>query len=541
VQLVTREPHRICAGVAVALALALGACRGPSVIVLGAADDAMPGPIPMMAFLSPTGNNSDDGTQLHPWKTFKWALPRLQPGSTLTLLDGTYDGEGTGYLNVTCDPAATAPSQRSVKAANGTATMPIVVKAANERKAFLHGDPSGPPFSIDACSFWQFSGLHVESGNFQDAPDTADAGSVIVVGEDNHDLTFSRMLVAHPNLYKHSHVFRIGDRSTNITVEDSELYFFHHNAFETSRTTSVKFLRNYINSLGTADIAGGYQSIDGSEGDYGIFLEETNSALVANNIIESVGVGIAVMGRFVDVPSDTPAVVITGNQIVGNIVYGPGTSGLVIDSRCNGDAPCLNPATKVTNTLVANDAFVQGAAGISSAGAIATTVQQVSVIDAGSGVRFVKELDNVGIQSTSTTSNTFARVQAVAFIAQNETSWEFDTCEAISANGTNHEYQPDDASTSNKQTVDPMLGGCLVYLPANSPLQRIGTGGKALGANVLTRYDDDGQPTPMPLWNATTGAFLSCGVVVDINATPGKSCSDVNQRLHVAAVDCPLP
>src|SRR6185436_17284089 len=41
-------------------------------------------------FLSPTGADTNPGTEAKPWKTFRHALPLLRPGHTLVLLDGTY-------------------------------------------------------------------------------------------------------------------------------------------------------------------------------------------------------------------------------------------------------------------------------------------------------------------------------------------------------------------------------------------------------------------------------------------------------------------
>src|SRR5688572_25486442 len=41
-------------------------------------------------YLSPSGLDSNSGAYSSPWKTFGFALPRLRPGDTLILKDGTY-------------------------------------------------------------------------------------------------------------------------------------------------------------------------------------------------------------------------------------------------------------------------------------------------------------------------------------------------------------------------------------------------------------------------------------------------------------------
>jgi Right handed beta helix region len=532
----------------VAAALPFAACSGPSDLTLGEAK-AMP---LATVYLSPSeGSDENDGTRERPWLTFKHALPALQPGSTLVLLPGTYDAASTGYFNVTCDStranAATYPGPRPDLASNGALGAPITVRADQPRTALLSSDGNAPSFFIDACAYWNFQDLYAQSSDFPTQNVVPDAGSVFVVGNDNHDLTFAGILARAPNRWVHSHVFRIDDRSHDVTVTDSELYDFHHNAFETSRTTGVKFLRNYINSRGTKDLTdpGAYMSEDASEGDYGIFFEETSGGLAANNVIESVAAGIGVVGRYQQVPIATPTVTITGNQVLGNVVLDPGNYGLRIDSRCNGDVPCAKAATLVTNTVVSNDAFIGGAAGISSAGAVGTRVEQVSVINAANGLLFVKEPQDLGVPSTSTTANTLATVQSVAFRADGESTWSFDHCAAFSQNPPDHDYQPAGVGVSSPVPVDPTkLGSCLVYLSAGSPLKGAGTDGQDVGAKVLAQYGDDGALTMAPLWNATTGGFVGCGAIVsDVNndSTTAPSCINVQQRLNVGTKDCPLP
>ncbi|HSB74248.1 MAG TPA: hypothetical protein VLC12_01285, partial [Terriglobales bacterium] len=48
-------------------------------------------------YLSPSGSDSNPGTATQPWKTFGHALPRLAPGYTLALLNGTYTDSNSGY------------------------------------------------------------------------------------------------------------------------------------------------------------------------------------------------------------------------------------------------------------------------------------------------------------------------------------------------------------------------------------------------------------------------------------------------------------
>src|SRR3989344_3567658 len=78
-------------------------------------------------YISPTGSDSNAGTSVAPWKTFAFAIPKLQPGNSLILKNGTYNGSNSGYPNINC----------SVSAKNGTASAPITIKAENERQAHI--------------------------------------------------------------------------------------------------------------------------------------------------------------------------------------------------------------------------------------------------------------------------------------------------------------------------------------------------------------------------------------------------------------------
>ena len=62
-------------------------------------------------YLSPGGNDGGPGGVSAPWKTFSYAIPRLNAGDTLILMDGTYDRSNSGYPQITC----------SSNAKNGTA------------------------------------------------------------------------------------------------------------------------------------------------------------------------------------------------------------------------------------------------------------------------------------------------------------------------------------------------------------------------------------------------------------------------------------
>jgi hypothetical protein len=558
-------------GAAVAAALALGACTGPGVISIGT---TVVSPS-MTLYLSPTGSDDHNcSTPEEACQTFRKALPLLQPGSTLLLEDGTYAAATTGYLNIRCDSSAAdagAPlsSTNDVSVANGIIGMPITVQAVHSRLAFLSGDGSGPPLTVDGgCRYWTFDGLRVESTDVPKPLDSPlDNGSVIVVGFDNTGLIFQNLLARYPNRFLHSHVLRIGDGSNDVTVQDSEFYNFHHNAIEAWRTDHLVLLRNYFNSRDTPDIdaPGAYVAEAGTIGDYGIFLEEASDTVAANNIVEDVNDGIGIVGRYgsAHIYSQIISGRIEQNAFLGNIVLNPLDFGFRIDSRCvvpsttdppstTPRMPCNDDARKVTSTDLENDVVIGGAAGISSAGAVGTTINQLTVIDAANGVRIIKEPQNAGVTSTSMTTNSLVTgFQAEAFEVFEEDQWSFDHCatDATGAHAMNNfvVLQPSAAGTvTNQVAFMSDLQGCLFYIPPMSSLKGAGAAANDVGANVVREYQNDSSLTQMPLWKAA--GFIPCGAVIpgkdkegnDINST--RACTDVATRLNLAPDGtCPLP
>ncbi len=440
---------------------------------------------------------------------------------SLVLLDGTYDRASSGYIDVQCG----GNGGNAAAVANGTAAAVITVRADHERAALLRGDAGGPPFLLTGCSHWAFEGLRAESGDFPDAGQQAEAGSIFVLGPDNHDIALRRLLGRHPNRFRHAHGLRIGDGSSDILVEECELYDFHHNAFETSRTTAVVFRRNYVSARDTADIPGGYVSGDPARGDFGFFLEETRFSLVENNIVESVHDGIGIVGRYQGLPSDMPPPAddpIDGNRLLGNVVVRPQRSGIYLDSRCLGQTPCTDRARLVVGTEIVGDVVLGGGAGVQSAGAVGTRINELTVLGATAGVLLARDPPNAGVGATSTTTNALATgFSQAGFQSTGEDQWSFDHCATFS--GAGPQFVPADRHVTNSLGVDPALGGCLVYLPSTSPLRGAGAAGADVGANIVRRYEN-GLLTSALLWDATTHAFPCGAPVATINDDPSSGC-----------------
>jgi hypothetical protein len=520
-------------------ALTFAACTGPDLISLGGAL-----PNTTDRFISPTGDDRNPGTTWDsPWKTFPFALANLEPGWTLKLLAGTYDAATTKtLLNVRCaDATAQSTVPDATLAKNGLPGMPITVRADGDRTAFLHGDGTIPPISIDSCQYWSIEGIHAGADDAPDHPPNPDTGSVVVLDGANSDVTLTRLLLRHPNLYQDADLVRIGDGASVVTVDHCELYDFHHNGIEARRSSSLVIRLNYLNSRDTTDPPGTSVSDDPARGDTGVVLEETNNVYAENNIVEDVSVGFSVLGRAPNATPSVPGMDINNNHLFGNIVYQPASVGFRIDSRCASANPCDGPHT-ISGTQLSNDVVVGGALGISDAGSRNTTIDKCSVFDAARGVYVVKEPQNLAIPASMTTTSTLVMgFQSVGFFADIRlASWAIAHCAASGGyDPANESYEPDDpAHVMDKVMAKPEdVGVCRAYIPAG-PLR---TGAlNDVGANVIYQYDETGTLMMDQLvWGPV---FAGCGgTVMGVNDMSKPSCETVNQRLDVRTPACPLP
>ena len=97
--------------------------------------------------ISTTGADSNSGTSPgSAWKTFAFAVPRLAPGDTLVLLEGTYTPAEHGNLRILCGSG-------SPNAKHGTASAPITVRAQNQRRAHLKNDGVATALWLYGCSY----------------------------------------------------------------------------------------------------------------------------------------------------------------------------------------------------------------------------------------------------------------------------------------------------------------------------------------------------------------------------------------------------
>jgi hypothetical protein len=493
-------------------------------------------------YISPGGSDTNAGTSsAAPFRTFNFAIPKLQPGDTLVLADGNYTVASSGRLHADCTAGAK----------HGTATAPITVKAQNERRAALFSDAFRPVVSIRNCSYWIFEGLYTRQVDSSD-PATNYNGMNILASESHH-LTFRRMLIYGCNRWWNNSALLL-DSTTDSLVEESESYFCHRKLFSTGSNRNT-FRRNYGNGRQAADVCGPYTTGvcegSGSRGgaappttaDGGIQLAYPGSDnLAENNIMEDtyIGIGVDALG------------VADRNKMFGNIVsnnffgYFPNSRGygvsrtphdlvmtnnIALDSKYVGVYVRGVDNARVTNlTIIGTKAGTSGVAFQADHSVSDPDSCNASASPCGDGGSSTHVLNSLAVGNAATGWSILTNLQ--------EGGWSINYTNSF-ANAPN--YSPaSDAKITNSMSIDPQLGTCRAWIPDTSPMKRKGLSGADIGANVLYRYQN-GVLTNQPLWDSVSGSFTCGAIVAGVNDVPGVSCFDVHKRLNVNINGCTFP
>jgi hypothetical protein len=506
--------------------------------------DAGPGEVPMVplttVYLSPAGADTNPGTADAPWKTFAYALSLLRPGMTLVLLDGTYDAPSTGYLRAYCAPVMGTGAMANVvvtpaNAMSGTTDQPVTVRAQNERRAFLKGDGGGPAVLLSGCQNWVLDGLRAEgvdlAGEKGDEP-----GSVVVLTRSCTNVLLRRLLAARPNRYMDASVYVIGHAGPGVVVEECEAVDFHYYGFHAFDSQHPIFRRSHAHSRDVADLAGGFTTAHPSLGDGGFLLTKSRSGLIENCVAEHVGDGFTIAGSRTAMNGRVQP---QFNQVFGSIAMDTTRAGFVVASHCGNTKPCDMGDQLVSDPLFSNDVVSGGAMGFLSTGGVRVQIENGSIF----GVTNVGVLFSIDAENAGLTSSAFARATQVSasspvgFRSQGHVDWSFARCNAF---GPTQSFVPRDGHVDDPTEVDPQLGGCLVTVPAGSPLRAAAPGGAGVGANIVYRFDD-GQLTPTKLWDQATGQFPCGATVPGVNDRADVSCTGIHTRARVGTGACAIP
>jgi len=459
-------------------------------------------------YISPIGTDGACTTINAPCKTFAYVIPLLVAGDTLILKNGTYTPSTTGMI--------------SISGMNGSPSAWYTIKAENERAAFLQSDGTAYPVYVTGSSYWSFEGLRAENVDY--AADI-NHGHVIRVTSSNY-INVMRCLMQYTNRYANSHLILLS-YSTNCLVEECEGYNFHRHGIDIKNSDNNTVRRCYFNSRGRADIPGGYgPTHDPNRGDTAVSVYPGSYNLIENIISEGNCAAVDVQ----------PVAISTGNKFYGVISLND-DYGTKISAR-GSTHDSMPENTIVTDLAVINALYCSYFRGNRN-----TYITNASFIGGGGGLYADYSSSTPGDGNYSVYADSVLAINATGtgIRFQDQDTWLVDYPNSY-ANGTNFYPAATDPSITHELTVDPLLGSCLCWLPAASPMKGTGKGGADIGANILYQYLN-GNLTTTPLWNTSTNGFSGCGTTVaGVNDVTGSSCSNVHLRLQVGVSNgCAFP
>jgi hypothetical protein len=471
-------------------------------------------------YLSPKGDDGGNGSLSQPWKS--WARVQkkevLAPGNTVVLMDGAYPTATAGSLAIHCGG----------NAQNGSAAQPVTIRAENERQAFVAGDGSARPIEIRNCSYYKLIGLHVESSDNR-AFDTS-SGNIDVDRSDH--VTLQRNIVARNNRYGNTHLIQIAN-STNVLIEENELYYFHRHAVLLYHLRSNTVRRNYANSRGYHDIPGGRKS-GGPGGDESFSCYPCSDSVFENDISEG-----SLDGYTVNASGES-----VNDKYFGDISLND-EEGWRIDAR-GSTLETMPRGTELHDVVVVGSTRF----GMWISSSKNTVIDHASIFPSkGPGIKQDTQT-SVGDGALSlAVTNSFIKGTGSHGLAIEDPpghgttlSW---TADRVWSSGMRTPFAPSagagSGTLSRAATTDPGVGACRLWIPAGAPAKGAGAQGTDLGATILYRYEN-GKLTDVPLWDPSTGAFLGRGATVaGLNDVAGSSLFDVHVRLNVGRNGCPFP
>jgi F5/8 type C domain len=476
-------------------------------------------------YLSPNGSDSASGTSsAAPWKTFGFAIPKLKPGDSLILRDGTYNASNSGYPYISCGSTAV----------NGTSSAHITLQAQNERQALIAG--TGQPNTINLlnCSYWDFIGLRIEGADLNSG--TTGQDGHVVFGTNVTNTTWRRNLIRFNNRWRNSHLINFEFGIVNNLFEENEFYSWHRHAVAITAGNGNILRRNYFNSREYADLPGcvplgsPWCSADPARGEAGIALYPASNSILENNIYEDVDHPVEINGGA------------DNNKLYGEIVIN-NTNGVILSTRGN------DISSMTTNTYLKDYVFIGGAVtrnifpGYWPQSAKNARCDNCSFIgSAGHGIIAQQDTSAVGdgVYSVFSDNSLFLNNSSPWNIS-GQSNWLIDYAR-VYGNAQNPSPGLTDSHVTNKTTTDPSMGSCKVWIPTASNLKGSGKGGADIGANVLYEYVN-GTLTSTPLWNSSTNKFVGEGAVIaGVNDIAGRSLDNITSRLNIGTANgCAFP
>ncbi len=497
-------------------------------------------------YLSPHGSDANDGLcPERPWKTFAHAIPWLEPGDTLGLLDGDYTPQTTGMLLIDASQGGSAR--------HGEPDRSINVRAVNERRAVLRTEGLVPAVRITHGRYWNILGLTAIGRDQR----TARRGNYHVVEVSrSRDVSLKRILAIHSNRLgynSNNHVYMVSD-SRHVMVEECEAYKHHRHAFIAWQTENVTYRRCYVNPRDHYRSTGEDAELQRAIGhrrfaDEGFAFYRGSWGSVENCVIEGRNVGFHVHGGTTFANNRGGCF----NRFLGCIALNTFHASRV-DARPAPDGawPAIGNYFKdflvvgshggiglwysTVNDQLAENVTIYRGAGTGFQADSRSKPPCKAVVEWGGCKHVLRnalvfDREGGGIVTT-------AHYQ---FLVEYSNAWN-------NAAGNYRPIEPiddDDGNIRRSMSVEPTGMGlepsqAIVFVPEGSNMKGAGKDGADIGANLLYRYVDGGL-TEEPLWDPTTGAFPHGALVQGINDVAGDSLFDLHTRLNIGGSGAPLP
>jgi hypothetical protein len=568
-------------------------------------------------FIAPAGNDANACTSSSaPCKTWTHVLPMLRPGNTLCVEAGAtpYTVASNGWFNADCSATGATSS------VSGTAAGHITVRAwsptgTGERDPILQADVginwAVMAVRLNQCRFWDLWGLSVKG---KDAPYSAasppPAGSAsgadaLVELLNTSAVTVRRFQVQNSNRCMANDRLLWVMASSDVLLEENELYNFSDHAINVEDSSQVTVRRNYVNTnyFPVPTPASCNCTMDGSSGyacpwapcatDYsscgwttGIVLYVSSGTTVENNVVEYSGAGYEAIHLKVGTVSSG-----SHNKLLGNIAldnydgialanrgseYGgdDGMRDFVVEDHLSINSPnapnpinrhlWITPLASIPELRVSKSSFFDTDGRSPSVAWIAEFPNGEDAMPDSS----------LSIRSLLMMTSATAAAPAINFGA---TTWG--SCDVTNSAFFGAGALPSTCATSQLTTADPNVpapsgsgrckvgaGGCLAFTACDPNLHRSPTSGTVLGetigANLIYRYEngtirparfEGGAAIPNWLWDPTstdgTGAF-PCGKDVTATLATFQEVAAARQRscrtfpkldLAINSAQCPHP
>ncbi|MGC9317538.1 MAG: hypothetical protein ACP5KN_05815 [Armatimonadota bacterium] len=497
------------------------------------AGSTYPGPQPDPAtwpepthYIAPGGSDENPGTSPDaPWRTFAHAIPRLQPGDVLGVMDGVYEPGTTGLIRVDCADSA----------ARGRPEAPITVRAINERRAHLKSDGLVSAIGTNGCEYWDFLGLLATGADRE-----ASRGNYNVIAIDHsHCVSLKRCLAARANRTGWNANNQIASirYCTDVTVEECEFYAHHRHALSLWKSHNCTARRNYINPR--------YHRGPGERGDEAIVFYQSSWCIAENNISEGYNLGFQAHGgvTYDGLPGGSY------NLFFGNISI-DAYNATRVDARLRPHSE-IKPAignhfrdflvvrprkfgiwlSSTTDTLVEHATIHAG----ETDGFVADERADAQYEDVPGGCSFTLRDSLIWGCTGAGVRTTYPRWMVEGCNLYGNAGGDVLPLELIT-NAVGHVRKCRSVRPTGMGLGE---GECIVWVPEASGIAGHNAGATA-GASVIYRYMD-GELTDDPLWDPENGEFPHGALVAGINDTAGDSLFDVHTRLNVNCNGCTLP